>query len=83
MNELFTILIGIFEAVALVVIVRLWIRPRHRLAPRILWSIILLVPLFGLLMYGFIVADLEKHPHEKCESQADSDAFYGGGGGGH
>jgi uncharacterized membrane protein YoaK (UPF0700 family) len=82
MNRFAIILLAVLEFVALVVIARLWIRRRHRLVPRILWSLLLLVPLFGLLMYGFLVSDLEKNP-DRMESQADTDAFYGGGGGHH
>ena len=70
----------VLEVMALIVVARLWLRRRHRIIPRILWSLLLLVPLFGLLMYGFIVINLDKNP-ERMDSQADNDAFYGAGGG--
>ncbi len=79
MNLFVTIFLSVLELVALVVVIRLWSRHKLRLLPRIFWSIVLLVPLFGLLMYGFVLSDLEKNP-ERMDSRADSDAFYDGGG---
>ena len=70
----------VLEVMALIVVARLWLRRRHCIIPRILWSLFLLVPLVGLLMYGFIVINLDKNP-ERMDSQADKDAFYGAGGG--
>jgi len=82
MDRFAIITLAVLEVIALVVIARLWIRRRHPFVPRILWSVLLLVPLFGLLMYGFLVSDLEKNP-DRMESGADSDAFFSGGGGLH
>jgi hypothetical protein len=70
MDKFAIILFAVLEAIALVV-ARLWLRRRHRIVPRILWSLLLLVPLFGLLIYGFVVIDLDKNP-ERMEKQADS-----------
>jgi hypothetical protein len=75
MNTFAIILLGLLEMIAWVVIVRLWLRRRHRILPRILWSVVLLVPLFGLVFYGFIASDLEKHSLGRFNSQTDSDAF--------
>ena len=81
MMDTFAIIgLAVLELVALIVVARLWICRRHRLIPRILWSLLLLVPLFGVLMYGFLANDGEKNPGQ-MDSQADSDAFYGGHGG--
>jgi len=79
MNLFVIIVLGVLEMVALVVVIRLWLRRRLRLLPRIFWSIVLLIPLVGLLTYGFVMSNLEKNP-DKMETTADSDAFYGGGG---
>ena len=80
MNAFAIMLLSILEVVALVVITRLWLRRRHRLVPRVLWSLILLIPLFGVLMYVFfLLSDFEKNP-DRTDTQSDSDAFYGGNG---
>ena len=79
MNLFAIIFLSVLEIVALAVVVRLWLRRRLRLLPRIFWSIVLFIPVFGLLMYGFVASDLEKNP-ERMESCGDSDAFYDGGG---
>jgi bacteriorhodopsin len=77
----FTIIAGaILELVGLIVIVRLWLRRRMRIIPRILFSVVLLIPFFGLLIYAFLASDLEKNP-DRMDFQSDSDAFYGGDGG--
>ena len=79
--DTFTIIAGaVLELVALIVIVRLWVRRRMRIIPRIFMSIILLVPFFGLLIYAFVGIDLGRNP-DRMHTQTDSDAFSDGGGG--
>lgn len=73
MNRVAILLLAVAEVAALAIIARLWIRRRHHFVTRLLWSLILLVPLFGLLMYGFIVSDLEPNP-ERTDTQSDSNA---------
>ena len=74
------ILFLVFEVMALVVIARLWLQQRHRLVSRILWSLFLLMPLFGLLVYILSrLSDMDKNP-DRMDTQSDSDAFYGGSG---
>jgi hypothetical protein len=75
------IIIGtVFELVALFVIVRLWLRRRMPIVPRIIFSIILLVPFFGLMIFAFIGIDLDKNP-DKEDTQSDRVANIGGGDG--
>ena len=81
MNTSHIVLLGILEAAALVFIVRLWIQRRHRIVARIFWSLVLLVPLFGLLMFGLSGSEPRRHSLKRHDSAADSDAFYGGDGG--
>lgn len=76
MNWPAIILVVVLELAALILVVRLWVRRRHRLIPRILWSLFLLIPVFGLLMYGFLVSSGESNP-DRIDSQADSDASAG------
>jgi hypothetical protein len=57
---LYIILFSFFEIVALIVIVRLWMSRRVKLVPRLLWSVVLLVPFFGLVLYAFL-HDEPKH----------------------
>ena len=75
------IVFAVLEMVALIVVARLWLRRRHHIVPRILWTFVLLIPVLGLLMYGFLSGvEPQKHP-DRMDSQADADAFMGGGGG--
>lgn len=70
----FTIIVGVvLEWVALTVIARLWLQSRVRIGPRILLSLVLLIPFVGLLFFVFVGSDLEKNP-DRMESQADCDA---------
>jgi hypothetical protein len=80
MDILLIVVLSVLEAVGLFLAVRLWLRHRLRVLPRIFWSLFLLVPLFGLLMYGFILSDLDENPDNARSSPSDSDAFFGGGG---
>ena len=79
MDKFAIIVFAVLEVVALIVLARLWLQRRHRITPRILWSIALLVPLLGLLMYCFLTGvEPEKNP-DRMDSQADRDAISGGG----
>lgn len=79
MDLLDKILFGVFELVALVIVVRLWASRRTELIPRLLWSVVLLVPCFGLMAYIFLYENPESH------SERPGDSGYGGSdsGGGH
>jgi len=56
------IIVGaVLELIALVVIVRLWSRRPLRLVPCLLWSVVLLVPFFGILIYVFLRETPEAH----------------------
>jgi hypothetical protein len=80
LDILVIIALSVLEVAALYTIARLWLRRRLRIVPRIFWSAVLLVPLFGLLMYVFIVSDLDQNPSRE-DGQGESDAFYFGGDG--
>jgi hypothetical protein len=73
MDGLAIIVIGVFEIAGACLIARLWTRRKMRILPRLFWSLVLLVPFFGLLMYGFTKVDPEVHPY-------DTDTFSGGTG---
>jgi uncharacterized membrane protein YgcG len=89
MNLLQIILFGVLEIVALIVIVRLWLRRRVKLVPRLLWSVVLLVPFFGLVAYVFLHEETEGHPYTSGDSgwnvgsSGNGGGDYGGGDGGH
>jgi hypothetical protein len=54
--------LSICEFVALFTIVNLWSRKRRmHVVIRLLWSVVLLVPLFGVLFYGLTRSDPEAH----------------------
>jgi hypothetical protein len=80
----------LLEIVSLIVVIRLWRRPTGRFLPRLLWSIVLLVPLFGLLIYVFLREEPQAHPYSSSWSgfsrgtDGGSDGGHGGGDhGGH
>ena len=57
------IVISGFEAAAIYVIWRLWRRqPRRSLAFRICWSLLLLFPVLGIVLYGFVSNDPSDKP---------------------
>jgi hypothetical protein len=61
--DTFTIIVGaVLEFIALVFIVRLWTRRPLKLVPCLLWSGVLLVPFFGILIYVFLRETPEAHP---------------------
>jgi hypothetical protein len=83
------VLVSLSELVALVVTVRLWMRRRAKFWPRLLWSIVLLVPFFGLMMYLFIHEEPESHPYMTGDGgwnvggDGHGSGDSGGGHGGH
>ena len=77
------LLLGVLELIALIAIVRLWRKRRHgRPIIRLVWSVILLVPLFGILAYGFLTVDPDEHPDE-TDSMRDAAESAGEDGGLH
>ena len=57
------IFFGVFEVIALLVVARMWIKRWHRrLIVRIVWSAVLLVPVFGVLAYFFLRENPDSHP---------------------
>ena len=50
------------ECISLFFVVRLW-RGKRKMGvwTRCFWSLVLLVPLFGRLLYGFVVTDPKEH----------------------
>ena len=73
------IILLVFEIIGVCFSVQLWSKPKPmKIVPRIFWSVVLLVPVFGLLMFIFITNDLDRNPDRK-ETRSDHDAFLGGG----
>ncbi len=66
------IVLGLLELAAVAMIVRLWLKqtPR-RWWKRILWSVILLVPLFGILAYGLMTMNMDEDPADKKSDLLD------------
>jgi len=56
------ITVALLECISLVLIIRLWARKR-KISPwqRWAWSIVLLVPIFGWLLYAFLAINPEAH----------------------
>lgn len=69
------IVFGLLELAALAVVVRLWIKKKHRNAwVRLLWSLVLLVPVVGLMFYGFLAGnDSDNDPSSWSETYNGGD----------
>jgi len=68
------ITVALLECISLVLIIRLW-RRRRKISPwqRCAWSIVLLIPIFGWLLYAFLAINPEAHSDslpERWGSQA-------------
>jgi hypothetical protein len=71
MDKIFAILLLVAELGGVVVIVQLWTHaPRPPLISRLLWSVILILPVFGLLFYIFLREVPEPHGENKWTSGA-------------
>jgi hypothetical protein len=83
------IVYSLLEIVALIVIVRLWMRRRAKFWPSILWSFVLLVPFFGLMVYLFLHEEPDRHPYMTGDGgwnvggDGHGSGDSGGGHGGH
>jgi hypothetical protein len=62
--SVFDIALIIAEVVSLCTIVHLWWRRKMRPWAKILWTVFLLVPLFGPVFYGFLTLHPERHGEE-------------------
>jgi hypothetical protein len=63
---------GCLELIGLALIIRLWVKQTPRKVwKRVLWSVILVLPLFGVLAYGFMTLNLDEAPGEKRSSSLD------------
>ena len=63
---------ALLEVIALIVIIRVWRSHAHSIGGKMLWSIFLVIPFFGVVIYWFNVSHSpSKHMHGK----------HGGGGG--
>jgi energy-coupling factor transporter transmembrane protein EcfT len=79
-NTLAIILLSLFEIVALIVAARLMARSRVRFLSRVLWSLVLLVPFFGLMLYLFLHEEPEAHPYTTGDSGWNVGSSGNGGG---
>jgi hypothetical protein len=63
-----TLLVALCEAAGLFLIWRLWRRRNTSLAFRILWSLVLLIPAFGIVFYGLLLSDPAEDPGRGAEN---------------
>lgn len=62
MNVYLLLVLALLECVSLFAIVRLWTRkPRATFLSCCFWTVVLLIPLFGLLFYGFVTIVPKRH----------------------
>jgi len=78
------IVFGGFEIIGLIVIARMWMKRWHRyLSVRLIWSTVLLVPVFGLLFYFFLRTSPGEHPYDTDTMQGSAESMGAGSGGHH
>jgi len=78
------IFLGVFEIIGWLVIARMWMKRRHRRSVvRVIWSVVLLVPAFGLLAYFFLRESPDEHPYDTDTMRGAAESFADGGGDGH
>ena len=76
MKHLIIIVLVLLELVALYLIVRLWRQKRRGWIGKLCWSIVLLVPVFGPLFYGFLTVNPDSQgDHTEDRIGASSGAF--------
>jgi len=68
------LVVGGFELLAILIILRMWVRRHHRAVVRVVWSLVLLVPVIGILAYYFLRESPAKHPVGKGWNAMRSDA---------
>jgi hypothetical protein len=68
--------LALSEIIELLVIARIWLKRRHRrLVVRLLWSVVLLVPVFGILIYFFLRDDPKPHPYDTDTMRGAAESF--------
>ena len=66
MNKLLILLLLVAESVGVAAIAGLWTHtPKPSLTSRLLWSLLLILPVFGLLFYLFLREEPEPHGENK------------------
>ncbi len=69
------IVLALLELAALFAIVRVWRHKRRHWLAKLFWSVLLLIPFFGLLLYGFLAITLESqsdHTEDRIGADAGS-----------
>jgi L-asparagine transporter-like permease len=59
MNWFVMIVGALLEISAIVIVIRMWLRKRGRWVGRLFWTILLLIPVVGLLFYKFLTLNPE------------------------
>lgn len=68
------VILSVCELAAIIAIVRLWSSKRRMpVFTQLLWSVVLLIPFFGLLFYAFTRSDPERHSDDLPESTVGYD----------
>ena len=71
------------ELVALIVIVGIWRRRPLKVVSSLLWSVLLLLPFFGLVAYFFLREGPEPHPYRIPVTDGAANGGVDTGHGGH
>jgi len=74
------IFLGVFEVIGLFIIARMRMKRWHRrLIVRLIWSAVLLVPVFGLLAYFFLRESPDEHPYDTDTMRSSAESVESGG----
>jgi hypothetical protein len=70
------IVLALLETIAIIAIIRLWRDKGRHLVFKLFWTVVLLIPLFGLLIYGFATLTPEAQAdHTEDRIGADAGGF--------
>ena len=76
-NLVIIILVALLEVAAIFAIIRVWRHKHRHWMSKLFWSIVLLVPVFGLLFYGFLTVTPEaQEDHTEDRIGADGGAHF-------
>jgi hypothetical protein len=74
------VILSAAEAVAAIFIIRLWTKRRKLgILAKFLWSAILLVPVLGVVAYGFCATEPDEHPYDTDTTSGSAEVLANGG----
>jgi len=73
------VILSAAEAVAAVFIIRLWMKRRRLgILAKLVWSAVLLVPVIGIVAYGFCATNPDEHPYDTDTTSGSAEVLSNG-----